>query len=301
MPGRRAGDDAERRAEAEGERRGAAHQQQRVGQPLEDDVADRPGEGDRPAEIEAGERREVGASRASTDWSSAVAWRAAPRPARRRRRRSRRDRRRRRRRRRCFKQEEDADDDDQQHRDAADRGAGRGARRRCARHAATRREARHASYHASSPVSAQFDTAQRGLLATFLTMSRATVMKPHSATLISGRSSATSLLELACRAPRALRRVEGVGRLGDQRVELGVGVAALVGERHAVRDAALDEDGGRDRRVAAEDRRARRRGRRRGRCRRPSGGRRVVVDDLGVDADRGERLAQIVAELPASR
>ena len=40
--GPRAGDDAERRAEAEGERGGAAHQQQRVGQALEDDVEDRP-------------------------------------------------------------------------------------------------------------------------------------------------------------------------------------------------------------------------------------------------------------------
>jgi hypothetical protein len=40
-------------------------------------------------------------------------------------------------------------------------------------------------------VSAQLETAQRGLLATCLTVSRATVMKPHSATLISGRSAAT--------------------------------------------------------------------------------------------------------------
>ena len=51
--------DAEGGAEPEGERRGAAHQQQRVGQPLEDDIADRPREGDRPAEIEMQQRPEV--------------------------------------------------------------------------------------------------------------------------------------------------------------------------------------------------------------------------------------------------
>ncbi|PWJ74858.1 hypothetical protein C7441_12253 [Pseudaminobacter salicylatoxidans] len=43
----------------------------------------------------------------------------------------------------------------------------------------------------STQVSAQFDTAQRGLLETFFTVSRATVIKLHSATLISGRSSTT--------------------------------------------------------------------------------------------------------------
>ncbi len=43
----------------------------------------------------------------------------------------------------------------------------------------------------STQVSAQFDTAQRGLLETFFTVSRATVMKLHSATLMSGRSSTT--------------------------------------------------------------------------------------------------------------
>ena len=41
-------------------------------------------------------------------------------------------------------------------------------------------------------VSAQLETAQRGLLATFSTLSRATVMKPHSATLMGGRSRVTS-------------------------------------------------------------------------------------------------------------
>ena len=55
----RAGDDAERRAEAERQCRRAAHQQQRVRQPLADHVEDRPREGDRPAEVEMGERPEV--------------------------------------------------------------------------------------------------------------------------------------------------------------------------------------------------------------------------------------------------
>ena len=48
------------------------------------------------------------------------------------------------------------------------------------------------SRHPSIHVSAQLETAQRGLLETFFTDLRATVMKPHSATLISGRSAATS-------------------------------------------------------------------------------------------------------------
>ena len=56
----RAGDDAERRAEAERQRRGAAHQQQRVRQPLADHVEDRPREGDGPAEVEMGQRPQIG-------------------------------------------------------------------------------------------------------------------------------------------------------------------------------------------------------------------------------------------------
>jgi len=45
--------------------------------------------------------------------------------------------------------------------------------------------------HPSIHVSAQFDTAQRGLSAMFFTFFDATEVKPHSATLISGRSAAT--------------------------------------------------------------------------------------------------------------
>ena len=45
--------------------------------------------------------------------------------------------------------------------------------------------------HPSIQVSAQFDTAQRGLSAMFLTFLLATEVKPHSATLISGSSSTT--------------------------------------------------------------------------------------------------------------
>ncbi len=54
-----AGIDAERRAEAEGERGGADHQEKRCGQALEDDFADRPGEGDGLAEVEMQQRPEI--------------------------------------------------------------------------------------------------------------------------------------------------------------------------------------------------------------------------------------------------
>ena len=49
----------------------------------------------------------------------------------------------------------------------------------------------HQLSYCSSQVSAQLETAQRGLSAMFFTLSLATEMKLHSATLMSGRSSAT--------------------------------------------------------------------------------------------------------------
>ena len=234
------------------ERDGAAHQPERVGQAFEDDVEDRPAEQHRPAEIEAQERGDVEPEPREDRLVEAVAFaqrlhqrrvaaadrqeigvdRVAGRG---------------------FEQEEGADDDDQQHRDAADQPAP--GEKEGTSHAGSRpREKLPAVYHDSSSVSAQLETAQRGLLETFFTLVRATVMKPHSATLISGRSSATSFWN--CLEQLGARRdVDGLVGLVDQRVERGVGVAALVGEGHAVGRAALDQDGGRDRRVAAEHRR----------------------------------------------
>ena len=55
-----AGDDAERRAEPEGERGGKAHEEQRVRQPLQHDVEHRPLEGRGPAEIEPQEGGRIG-------------------------------------------------------------------------------------------------------------------------------------------------------------------------------------------------------------------------------------------------
>ena len=84
--GPRAGDDAEQRAEAEGERGGAAHQQQRVGQPLEDHVEDRPREGDGPAEVEMRERPEIDGEPRRSPTGRGPSAGAAPRSGRHRRR-----------------------------------------------------------------------------------------------------------------------------------------------------------------------------------------------------------------------
>ena len=113
-----AGIDAECRAETEGKRGGADHQQQCGRQAFEDDVADRPGEGDRLAEIEMQQRPEIvgqprqfrlveaPAMAQQFDHAGVAAGRddvGVDRVAGR-----------------GFQQEEGADDDDQQHEDAAD-------------------------------------------------------------------------------------------------------------------------------------------------------------------------------------
>ena len=117
-----AGDDAECGAKPEGERGGAAHQPQRVGQAFEDDVEDRPPERYGPAEVESEERGDVEPEPRENGLVEPVAFaqrlhqrrvaaadrqqigvdRVAGR---------------------CFEQEERAHDDDQQHRDAADQPA----------------------------------------------------------------------------------------------------------------------------------------------------------------------------------
>ena len=181
-----AGDDAEERAEQEGERRRGAHQPERVRQPLGDHLRDRAIERDRIAEIAPGELAEgegearehravepvFGAKRlghrrvAATDRDEIGIDRVAAG---------------------AVEQQEDADDDDQQHRDAAEKPGDDEAE-----------EARHLSApaarsgHSARAVSAQFDTAQRGLSATFSRRVEATEVKVQSATLISGRSAVTS-------------------------------------------------------------------------------------------------------------
>ena len=214
--GPRAGDDAERRAEAEGERGRAAHQQQRVRQPLEDHVADRPGEGDGLAEIEMQQRPEIGGEpRAAADWSSPQRWRSAaimpaspPRP--------RRDRRRPRRRGAAFEQQEGADDDDEQHRAVLPTSRRPQDQRTRSLHDARRasgmpaigaldlasmRLIRHASIH----VSAQFDTAQRGLLATLPTAVARDGDEAPFGDVDQRQVGRDQFLELACRGRCALR------------------------------------------------------------------------------------------------
>ena len=208
----RPGDDAERRAEAERQCGGAAHQQQGVRQPLADHVEDRPRERDGPAEVEMGERPEVDWQAASWPSDRAPSAGAIARSGRSRRRSTRyRHRRHRRpppRAGRRFRSTTSSSTGTapirrRRSRISARRTGGLAGSERRARTLATAylrsqprwlsscahiRLSRHPSIHTS----AQLETAQRGLFATFLTDLRATVMKPHSATLISGRSAATS-------------------------------------------------------------------------------------------------------------
>ena len=131
----------------------------------------------------------------------------------------------------------------------------------------------------------------------FSTLSDATEVKDQSATLISGRSSVTSRWNVVVEL-HPLRRIEGDEGFVDHLVDRGVRVAALVREGHAIRDPGADEDGGRDRRIAAED------GGGDGEIEGVIGVDRLLVagavvgDDGRVDPDRRQRLAQIVAELP---
>ena len=328
LPGRAPAIDAERRAEAEGERGGAAHQQQRVGQAFEDDVADRPGEGDGLAEIEMERAPRDRWPAASAPTGRAPSAGAAARSCRRRRR-SRRYRRRPRRRaplragRTCRRRRSAARRCCRPAAAEEDEGAGHGAadvRLRAplclsasppqggdwlaAFRQSQRRRMR--GNGRRSPPGGRCPAGQRGARRT---RDRTLIIREFSQRVtlparvrpvrhrparvvgdvlhrvagdgdeapfgdvdqrqVVGDQLLELLVELGARGG-----VERLGGLGDQRVELGVGVAALVGERHAVRDAALHQDGGRDRRVAAEHRRRRRRGRRHGRCRPPSGARR---------------------------
>ncbi|EGE55379.1 hypothetical protein RHECNPAF_930023 [Rhizobium etli CNPAF512] len=104
------------------------------------------------------------------------------------------------------------------------------------------------------------------------------------------------LLELAIEIG-ARRRVDGLGGLLDDLVELQTGIAPLIGEGNAIRRAGLDENGGGDRRIAAEDRRGD------GKVEIMVGINsllmrgRIGIDDLGIDADGGKRLAKVIAEL----
>ena len=198
----RAGDDAEHRAEAEGQRGGAAHQQQRVGQPLEDHVEDRPREGDRPAEIEMDERPEIGGEPRRSPTGRAPSAGAAPRSGRHRRRSTRigvdgvAGRR--------LEQQERADDDDQQHRDAP---ISRGEQEQRTSHAGRPDlwiSTCPRSYHVSSQVSAQFDTAQRGLLETFLTLVARHGDEAPFGDIDQRQVGGDEFLEIACRARCAL-------------------------------------------------------------------------------------------------
>ena len=99
--------------------------------------------------------------------------------------------------RRALEQKVGAERDEEERRHRRQRAASRRAVRRAHRpRARSRRE----------PVSAQCDVAQRGLLATLRTLSRATVMKVNSATWISGRSSAASAWKSPVEARCARRR-----------------------------------------------------------------------------------------------
>src|SRR6185312_12043476 len=109
----------------------------------------------------------------------------------------------------CFEQQEGADDDNGQHEDRADQAATE--KGECAGHGCPERlrgmtlrlsmadltcrrcstSSRSSSFYSASHVSAQFETAQRGLLAMLFSLSLATETKLHSATLISGRSCVT--------------------------------------------------------------------------------------------------------------
>ena len=183
--GAAAGHDAQGRSEQKGEGRRAAHQPERVRQPLGDHGGDRPVQRDRVAEIpprqlaqrqgEAGDHRLIEPvsrpqllgelSVTPTDGNEIGVHGVAAR---------------------TVQEQEDTDDDDQQHRNAADQ----------PRDDQTQ-EARHlpappvAKPHSDRPVSAQFDTAQRGLVAMFSTLSDATEVNDQSATLMRGRSSVT--------------------------------------------------------------------------------------------------------------
>ncbi len=89
---------------------------------------------------------------------------------------------------RAFQHEKAADNDNQQHDDAADQSLAEKGQNLFHN---GRIQSIQVVRHCSSQVSAQLETAQRGLLETFFTRSLATVMKPHSATLMSGKSACT--------------------------------------------------------------------------------------------------------------
>ncbi len=207
----RAGDDAEERTDPEGQRRRQAHQDERVGQPLENDVEHRPLEGGRPAKIAAQQRRAVGKEALQrpaiqaplgAQLGGAAGIRAADA--------------RRHRRRRHRRAPPPAGESRRSPRSAAaapcrsDAAAGDGecvargfdlslsypgrASRRDAPPSDSKQRARTSlpARYAWTHVSAQFETAQRGLLETFCTLSLATVMKLNSATLIRATSPTTA-------------------------------------------------------------------------------------------------------------
>ncbi|GEM_PF-5225350 len=90
--------------------------------------------------------------------------------------------------RRAFQHKKAADNDNHQHHNAADQSF---AEKGQNLFHGGRIQSIHEVRHCSSHVSAQLETAQRGLLETFFTRSLATVMNPHSATLMSGKSAST--------------------------------------------------------------------------------------------------------------